>query len=46
MRLDSVLEMQELFLLDAYKWERDGEVKVPAPLILDEPTTHLDENSR
>jgi DNA-binding Lrp family transcriptional regulator len=30
MRLDSVLEMQELFLLDAYKWERDGEVKIPA----------------
>lgn len=33
MRLDSVLEMQELFLLDAYKWERDGEVKIPAHIM-------------
>ena len=29
MRLDSVLEMQELFLLDAYKWERDSGVRIP-----------------
>ena len=30
MRLDGVLEMQELFLLDAYKREGDGEVRIPA----------------
>jgi DNA-binding Lrp family transcriptional regulator len=30
MRLDGVLEMQELFLLDAYKREGDGEIKIPA----------------
>jgi hypothetical protein len=29
MRLDGVLEMQELFILDTYKWERDHEVRVP-----------------
>ncbi len=33
MRLDGVLEMQELFLLDAYKKEGDGEVKIPAHIV-------------
>lgn len=33
MRLDGVLEMQELFLLDAYKREGDGEVKIPAHIV-------------
>ena len=29
MRLDGVLEMQEMFILDAYKREQDNEVRVP-----------------
>ena len=29
MRLDGVLEMQEIFILDAYKREQDNEVRVP-----------------
>jgi DNA-binding Lrp family transcriptional regulator len=33
MRLDGVLEMQELFLLDAYKREGDGEIKIPAHIV-------------
>jgi DNA-binding Lrp family transcriptional regulator len=33
MRLDGVLEMQELFLLDAYKREGDAEVKIPAHIV-------------
>jgi DNA-binding Lrp family transcriptional regulator len=33
MRLEGVLEMQELFLLDAYKREGDGEIKIPAHIV-------------
>ncbi|MGA2625462.1 MAG: hypothetical protein ABSF63_00185 [Candidatus Bathyarchaeia archaeon] len=33
MRLDGVLEMQELFLLDAYKREGDGQIKIPAHIM-------------
>jgi hypothetical protein len=33
MRVDGVLEMQELFLLDAYKREGDAEIKIPAHIV-------------
>jgi DNA-binding Lrp family transcriptional regulator len=33
MRLDGVLEMQELFILDAYKREGDGEIKIPDHIV-------------
>ena len=33
MRLEDVLEMQELFLSDAYKREGDGEIKIPAHIL-------------
>jgi DNA-binding Lrp family transcriptional regulator len=33
MRLDGVLEMQELFLLDAYKRDGDAKIKIPAHIV-------------
>ena len=35
MRLDGVLEMQELFLLDAYKREGDDKIKIPTHIVLE-----------